>query len=580
METLRETLEKEYSKHPYSIFPNQELPYGTAGFRSNASQLDSVMFTVGLLAVLRSLSMNGQTIGVMITASHNEVQDNGVKLIDPLGEMLDQKWEPIAVLLANSPDSEQLFKNLVQIMENFELLFFSKKEKKQSVASIYVGRDTRPSSEPFTRSLIDGILVFQKSGLLSNIHIKDYGLVTTPQLHYMVYLKNNNLKELNEDAQLTTYYENLSSAYKRMIHSLEFLGKKRILYVDCAFGVGGPALKGFREQLVNQFEFYTINDASDTDLDLSIVHQKLNKNCGAEYVQKQRKVPENFDKQLTTSMASIDGDADRLVYFFVNENSPNNNELYLIDGDKIATLISKFINEQLETVDINHLELGIVQTAYANGASTQYMKQHCVKKPENVCCVATGVKHLHHRAARFDIGVYFEANGHGTVLFSAKARSTIEQKYSAVMADESASHSLKLSITRLRALIDLVNPAVGDAFSDMLLCEAILHIYGWDHKQWYHKLYQDYPSVQTKKHMADPNFRSKMKTTEDETRLEKPEALQKALDQFMSQFPGGRTFIRPSGTENVVRVYAEAPTQSEAEILAQSVEQLISQFLR
>lgn len=578
METLKATLEREYSKHPYTILPNYELPYGTAGFRSNASQLDSVMFTVGLLAVLRSLYMNGQTIGVMITASHNEVQDNGVKLVDPLGEMLDQKWEPIAVLLANSPDADQLFKNLVHTMENFELLLLSKKEKKQSVASIYIGRDTRPSSEPFTRSLIDGILVFQKAGLLSNIHMKDYGLVTTPQLHYMVYLKNNNLKNSNEDAQLRSYYENLSAAYKRMIYSLT--GKKRILYVDCAFGVGGPALKGFREQLVNEFEFHSINDASDTDLDASIVHQKLNKNCGAEYVQKQRKVPENFDKQFTTSMASIDGDADRLVYFCVNESPSNNEELYLIDGDKMGTLISKFINEQLESVDINDLELGIVQTAYANGASTQYMKQHCVKKAEDVCCVATGVKHLHHRAAKFDIGVYFEANGHGTVLFSEKARSTIEQKYSTAMADKSVSHSLKLSITRLRALIDLVNPAVGDAFSDMLLCEAILHIYDWDHKQWYKKLYQDYPSVQTKKHMADPNFRSKMRTTEDETRLEKPEALQKALDQLMSQFPSGRTFIRPSGTENVVRVYGEAPTQSEAEILAQSVEQLLSQFLR
>lgn len=27
----------------------------------------------------------------------------------------------------------------------------------------------------------------------------------------------------------------------------------------------------------------------------------------------------------------------------------------------------------------------------------------------------TGVKHLHHEAKNSDIGVYFEANGHGTV---------------------------------------------------------------------------------------------------------------------------------------------------------------------
>lgn len=35
-----------------------------------------------------------------------------------------------------------------------------------------------------------------------------------------------------------------------------------------------------------------------------------------------------------------------------------------------------------------------------------------------MACVPTGVKHLHHKAVEYDIGVYFEANGHGTVVFS------------------------------------------------------------------------------------------------------------------------------------------------------------------
>ena len=38
----------------------------------------------------------------MITASHNPVEDNGVKLIDPMGEMLKETWEKYATQLANA----------------------------------------------------------------------------------------------------------------------------------------------------------------------------------------------------------------------------------------------------------------------------------------------------------------------------------------------------------------------------------------------------------------------------------------------------------------------------------------------
>lgn len=115
------------------------------------------------------------------------------------------------------------------------------------------------------------------------------------------------------------------------------------------------------------------------------------------------------------------------MYFLIPSASSKN--IDLIDGDKILSLFAVFIKEQLDVLykgsDSNNkppVRLGIVQTAYANGASTAYLKWLGLE----VVFTPTGVKYLHKKAAEYDIGIYFEANGHGTVLFSENFLSGLE----------------------------------------------------------------------------------------------------------------------------------------------------------
>ena len=48
-----------------------EYSYGTAGFRYDASLLPCVFVRMGIFSALRSASLGGEEVGVMITASHN-----------------------------------------------------------------------------------------------------------------------------------------------------------------------------------------------------------------------------------------------------------------------------------------------------------------------------------------------------------------------------------------------------------------------------------------------------------------------------------------------------------------------------
>ncbi|KAK1789508.1 hypothetical protein P4O66_015423 [Electrophorus voltai] len=505
------------------------LQYGTAGFRTTAKHLDHVMFRMGLLAALRSKKTKS-TIGVMVTASHNPVEDNGVKLIDPMGEMVTPAWEGYATQLANA-EQEALCTVLKNIIETDAISM-------SETANVFVGRDTRPSSESLTKAVIDGVSCLGG-------HSQDYGLVTTPQLHYMVRCRNTH--DCYGTATLQGYYEKLSKAFIELTkNALNRTDDQKRLLVDGANGIGALKLREMEAFLKYELQVALFNDGSSG---------KLNHLCGADYVKVHQRAPEGMHMGPGERCCSFDGDADRIIYYY-NDTA---GRFRLLDGDKIATLISMSLKELLTQAGLN-IQVAVVQTAYANGSATRYLKD--VMKV-TVCCTKTGVKHLHHAAQDFDIGVYFEANGHGTVLFSKEAEKQIRQLVKHSNANDEKKRAAKL----LASTIDLINQATGDAISDMLVIEALLAIRGMSIQGW-DTLYTDLPNRQLRVKVAD---RQVIDTTDAERRVVMPAGLQDAIDTLVKKYKQARAFVRPSGTEDIVRVYAEADTQEGADGLAYEV---------
>ena len=511
---------------------NDYIQYGTAGFRTKANVLEHVMYRMGLLAVLRS-KIKKAAIGLMITASHNIESDNGVKLIDPAGEMLEASWEHIATNLANVDDSE-LPSTLQQILKEQHI--------DMSVnATVITGRDTRESGPLLLQAAIAGIRAL-------NGTVNDFGIVTTPQLHYIIVCTNTNGSYGNPT--LRGYYAKLSEAFKYIrqseINNGQYVAE---LSLDAANGVGGIAAKEFQSYLETALKINIYNNGNG----------ELNHMCGADYVKVQQAPPANFPLKTNVRCVSIDGDADRVIYFYLDEND----KFHLMDGDRIATLIAQYLKELLQESNLS-FQLGLVQTAYANGGSTNYIS-NVLQIP--VACVSTGIKHLHKKALEFDIGVYFEANGHGTVIF----KDTVVQAIKNAATNPHLSTTEKMTASKLMNIIDVINQTVGDAFSDMLLVETILHAKGWSIIDW-ERSYDDLPNKQLKVKLTDKNV---IKTTDAERLCVTPIGLQKEIDKVVSRYNKGRSFLRPSGTEDVVRVYAECENENDLKKLIVDVASLV-----
>uniref|UniRef100_A0A673NHZ6 Phosphoacetylglucosamine mutase n=1 Tax=Sinocyclocheilus rhinocerous TaxID=307959 RepID=A0A673NHZ6_9TELE len=449
------------------------LQYGTAGFRTHAKHLDHIMFRMGLLATLRSKKTKS-TIGVMVTASHNPEEDNGVKLTDPMGEMVTAVWEGYATQLANA-EQDSLLKELKDIIEKEDI-------DMSEPASIYVGKDTRPSGASLSRAVLDGV-----SSLGGKTH--DYGLVTTPQLHYMVCCCNTH--GCYGSPTVEGYYQKLSQAFLQLTQNASNRtdDQKRLL-VDGANGIGALKMREMEPFLRSKLQVVLSNDSSSG---------KLNHMCGADYVKVQQKAPQGMNMGVGERCCSFDGDADRIVYYYTDSKGC----FHLLDGDKIATLISSDMMSCL-------FFAGMLQ-----------------------------------------------------VLFSKAAQKQIQE----LVKDPNTNDERKRAVKLLESTINLINQTVGDAILDMLVIEAVLAIRGMSVQDW-HAIYTDLPNRQLKVTVSD---RRVIDTTDAERRAVTPEGLQDAIDSLVKKYKTARSFVRPSGTEDVVRVYAEADTQENADRLAHEV---------
>ena len=440
------------------------------------------------------LRQKKEHVGMMVTASHNPWIDNGVKIADANGGMLDPSWEGFASDLCNASRSDDVRRCVESWWGDGALRRGGKKSKfvpffqiisgtfpgmmignsggggdnddnyeKNSnnndsnddvddmvavTATVHVGRDMRSHSKHLANLAIKAMIH------LGNVTIIDHGEVTTPELHRAVMLGNPHrlpgmlinpassamYSQENIGGGSYGYLEELAGSYVALLdtapspklNELGILLSDDEILVDCACGVGGPKIVALDAILQRCWRWKRQGSGGVSHRQppspTRLVAYNLpldgppNDGCGAEHVQKSRTRPvahiskggSRDDLLSPRYAASLDGDADRIIFHYHRQpllsssssrlfprtgptfppQQPNAADFRLLDGDKIAALVAEFVIEELRYLDYGLppsptlLSCGIVQTAYANGASTRYLKvsnnRMRIKRPKRI----------------------------------------------------------------------------------------------------------------------------------------------------------------------------------------------------
>lgn len=132
------------------------------------------------------------------------LQDNGVKLVDPRGEMLEASWEAYATTISNCATSEDLLEALGTLVNNNKIDL-------SKPARVVYARDTRPSGPALVEALEHGLSAF-------GTEARNAGVTTTPILHYLVRSINTaGTKDSYGPDSEEGYYKKLAGAFKNLV---------------------------------------------------------------------------------------------------------------------------------------------------------------------------------------------------------------------------------------------------------------------------------------------------------------------------------------------------------------------------
>ena len=539
---------------------NFHFHYGTVGFRYNMKKLEKLIYRAGIMTSILSMSKDGLPMGIMITGGNNKNVDNGIKISSENGQMISNEEEKYFEELINSDNLKEALNSI-----------FSKLKPKQGKCIIIIGLDNRKSSKKLSEILIKGLKC------IDNCTFNLYNIIPSPNLCFLTLLNQMNFQKIGLKYKMIfapqdNYWLYLNNSFNKFhsYYNMVFKNKNKEneskyeneICIDCSNGIGSIYKKQIIQILSNKENNLElkINFINDNNID-----KEINNNCGIKSLL-ENKIPINKKEKYPSIIKNItlSSDLDSSLYYI--DNIKEKSGIEIIKGEKIIILCCKMldflINNFSKNLKIKYYEMvkmGIITSWYCNQEFISFYENNLKNNNYELRLVKTGIKILQKESKKFDISICYEYNGQGTIYIS-KELSIKFGKLSSLIETSKDSQIIEL----FQLFIALFNTTTSDGLANILVIESILKIMNLSINDVY-KFYEDLPYKMVNIEVKDKN---KFVTNEDDSKLLEPNDVKNKIDELVKKYEKCRVLIRPSGTEDCLRIYVETKTdENNCEII-------------
>ncbi len=231
-------------------------------------------------------------------------------------------------------------------------------------------------------------------------------------------------------------------------------------------------------------------------------------------------------------------------------------------------LLIENLSKDLKQKFCESIKIAVFNSYYTNNAIKSYLTQ--LKNLNTFILIKPGISDVIVKAKEYDVSLYYESNGKGTIYSNEATLKKIDKLYSFCF---SANDCLILEF--LSIFLGSFNKTSGDALSTMILFEKSLMLLNLSLEDVY-SLYKQIPY--DFQYLEVENI-SRFICDETSVKITSPIDFTNELEDFIKSIDAeAKCYFKININQKLIRIYVESSSRDNVEVIMKKVKKLILDY--